>query len=72
MIETGSYWWPSLPLQRETQAGDEVVNMHEAKTGRSKSREDQLSLFEPRGPAMFLGTTPFHPCHINQFRPCVL
>lgn len=42
MIETGSYWWPSLPLQRETQAGDKVVNMHEAKTGRSKSREDQL------------------------------
>lgn len=48
-----------------------MVNMPKARPGKRKSREDQLWHCQPCGPAMFL-VTPFHPCHINQLRPCVL
>ena len=47
-----------------------MVNMPKARPGKRKSREDQLWHCQPCGPATFL-VTPFHPCHINQLRPCV-
>jgi len=42
MIETGSSRRPSLLLQRESLAGDKVVNMHKARPRKRKSQEDQL------------------------------
>lgn len=48
-----------------------MVNMHKARPGKRKVIGPALALSEPCGPATFL-VTPFHPCHINQLRPCVL